>query len=511
MRIVIVEDEAPIREGMAKLLHQIDKKYEVVGKAVDGQSGYELICSLRPDLAIVDIRVPNMDGLSMVRKLRERKMQCQVLVLTAYSEFDYARQAIELGIVSYLLKPLKIPELKVALRQVELVLQKEENREYAFSLDNIFLSCMNGQLEPDEYFHKQTYEKYGFTVRDPAELFLIWLGDGFEEQRGLARELLEHVATYSVKYSAHIREAKSWKSILMILYRQPAGESQRTYYKRSVMPMLCSNLKRPMVCVWRKSEQILDISRILPEMLKEMEWNLWFPDRFLICREEIDRLHVVPVKYPLDLEDQAKWAVRRKDWKKLFTCYERLYECMMQEPHLPSQIKECLIRFNWSMIRAQKDRKEESELQIQNILQKIAAACTWEQISLAMREFMSILNCVDRQEEDPSVSDLIQRAKDFIRKYYNQGITLEETARRLYVSEEYLSMQFKKETGNTFTETVRHYRIDRVKTLLVDTHLRMNQIADLAGYSDPKYMSRVFREEVGMLPSEYRKIHSEVI
>ena len=100
MRIVIVEDEAPIREGMAKLLHQIDKKYEVVGKAVDGQSGYELICSLRPDLAIVDIRVPNMDGLSMVRKLRERKMQCQVLVLTAYSEFDYARQAIELGIVS---------------------------------------------------------------------------------------------------------------------------------------------------------------------------------------------------------------------------------------------------------------------------------------------------------------------------------------------------------------------------------------------------------------------------
>ena len=266
-----------------------------------------------------------------------------------------------------------------------------------------------------------------------------------------------------------------------------------------------------MVCVWRKSEQILDISRILPEMLKEMEWNLWFPDRFLICREEINRLHVVPVKYPLDLEDQAKWAVRRKDWKKLFTCYERLYECMMQEPHLPSQIKECLIRFNWSMIRAQKDRKEESELQIQNILQKIAAACTWEQISLAMREFMSILNCVDRQEEDPSVSDLIQRAKDFIRKYYNQGITLEETARRLYVSEEYLSMQFKKETGNTFTETVRHYRIDRVKTLLVDTHLRMNQIADLAGYSDPKYMSRVFREEVGMLPSEYRKIHSEVI
>ena len=92
-----------------------------------------------------------------------------------------------------------------------------------------------------------------------------------------------------------------------------------------------------------------------------------------------------------------------------------------------------------------------------------------------------------------------------IRKYYNQGITLEETARKLFVSEEYLSAQFKKQTGNTFTETVRKYRIEKVKELLVETHLKMNQIAELSGYSDPKYMSRVFKEEVGMLPTEYRK------
>lgn len=118
---------------------------------------------------------------------------------------------------------------------------------------------------------------------------------------------------------------------------------------------------------------------------------------------------------------------------------------------------------------------------------------------------MLILDYSEPEPEEQSASDLVQKAKTLIRRYYNQGITLEETARKLFVSEEYLSAQFKKETGSTFTETVRRYRIEKVKELLVETTLKMNQIAELAGYSDPKYMSKVFKEEVGMLPTEYRK------
>ena len=91
------------------------------------------------------------------------------------------------------------------------------------------------------------------------------------------------------------------------------------------------------------------------------------------------------------------------------------------------------------------------------------------------------------------------------KKYYSEGITLEETASRLYVSEEYLSTLFKKETLSSFTETVRKFRIEKIKDLLLNSKLKLNQIAELTGYSDPKYMSRVFKEEVGMLPTEFRK------
>src|SRR5699024_11319485 len=92
---------------------------------------------------------------------------------------------------------------------------------------------------------------------------------------------------------------------------------------------------------------------------------------------------------------------------------------------------------------------------------------------------------------DEGLSPLVRKAVQLVRKYYDQGITLDEIAERLFVSEEYLSTQFKKETGVGFKETVRKYRIERIKGLLIGTRLKLNQIAELTGYADSKYMSRV--------------------
>ena len=82
------------------------------------------------------------------------------------------------------------------------------------------------------------------------------------------------------------------------------------------------------------------------------------------------------------------------------------------------------------------------------------------------------------------------------------------SARRLHVTEQYLGTQLKKETGSSFTEIIRRYKIAHVKQLLLDTELKLNQIASMAGFSDPKYMSKVFKQEVGMLPNEYRRMNT---
>ena len=145
---------------------------------------------------------------------------------------------------------------------------------------------------------------------------------------------------------------------------------------------------------------------------------------------------------------------------------------------------------------------EIDETEIRNLMQQITYAISWKQIEKAIQGLERMISYEHKFEQ---YSTLIQKAMEIIRKEYDSGITLEETANQLYVSEEYLSSQFKKETGYNFTETVRKYRIEKIKELLRTTKYKMNQIAELVGYSDPKYMSKVFKEEEGILPTEYRR------
>lgn len=505
MQIIIVEDEAPIREGMAKILQKINRDYEVAGTASDGKEGYKLISKLEPDLVIMDIQMPKMDGLTMLKKLRAENNHCKVIILSAYSDFNYAKQAIELDIENYLLKPIKIPELKQALRQVEEAITKEQNSEQIFSIDNIFMGCINGQVHPDEKLSALMKEKYGFSVEDPAEVFVLWLGESYEEQVKTAKELLNQVGEHTVKFSSFVAAMDIWKMLVMVIYRVQGGSSQYSYFQKSVVPMLKSNLKEPAVCIWKEADQICNLPDALMEMREEREWNLLVENGTLLSKDVITKLQAVPLKYPVELQDRAQKAVSLGDKEALKDIYEKLFHYFREDTHQPSEIKDTIMHFGMACVQVYKENNEfDSEMQVQNIMRKISIAVSWAQIQNALIEFFDVMDFTI-EEEDLPVSSMVQKAQQMIKKYYDQGITLEEIANKMFVSEEYLSTQFKKETGNSFTETIRRYRIEKIKELLTNTHLKLNQIAELAGYTDPKYMSKVFKEEVGMLPNEFRK------
>ena len=126
-----------------------------------------------------------------------------------------------------------------------------------------------------------------------------------------------------------------------------------------------------------------------------------------------------------------------------------------------------------------------------------------------MDAMLELFACIENDEKKQTSAELlVQKALSIIKECYSDGINLEETARRLHVTEQYLGTQLKKETGSSFTEIIRRYKIAHVKQLLLDTELKLNQIASMAGFSDPKYMSKVFIQEVGMLPNEYRRMNT---
>lgn len=508
MKIVIVEDEAPIREGMGKILHKISPDYELAGKASNGLEGLKLIREVKPDLVIMDIQMPDMDGLEMLEEVRKEQIACRALVLSAYSEFTYAKKAIELGIENYILKPIKIPELKKVLKQIETEIAREQSREKIVTLDSIFLGGLNGQVSVDWQLDEIVWDKFGFHVDAPLVLFLVWLGNGYEKQRDAARRILTDVGEHGRDFSLHLLDLPGREEFIAVLYK--TGDSVKLYadFQRSVAPMLYASLSRPVVCVWEEADGISGMEAAVGRLRKDMEWNLIMGEGSIISQKMIGQIETVPLKYPIDLENQARQSIIKRDEEAFKKSYVTFRELCRQSRCHPKEIKEACIRYSWAVLNTAKEYGSlQEELSARRMMETISEAVTWDQVRDALKMFFQKVVMLREKEEELSVSAMVQRALQMMQEYYSQGITLEEIARKLLVSEEYLSTQFRRQTGMTFSETIRKLRIEKVKVLLVNSTLKLSQIADMAGYSDPKYMSRVFKEEVGMLPAEYRKMN----
>lgn len=118
-KVLLVEDESLIRKGIRMTVNWGALNCMVVGEAENGEEGLKAVSALHPDLIITDLRMPKMDGLEMLKKLREEGNEAAVIVLTAYDQFSYARSALRLGVVDYLLKPFHDGELEETILRIK--------------------------------------------------------------------------------------------------------------------------------------------------------------------------------------------------------------------------------------------------------------------------------------------------------------------------------------------------------------------------------------------------------
>lgn len=527
MRIVIVDSEAAMREKIKNIAVKAEKDHilksgcDLVGEAADGRAAFDLIKSTRPDLVIMELMLPRLDGIPLLKQIRAEKIHSRVIIITNEKDFDRVREVIALGIDEYLIKPVEESKVEDALRTVEDKLVEELVVGNALSVENIFMSYLNGRVYSEQIIDEVTYGKHGFTMKDPGSLFVVWLGAGYTEQREMVQRILENQGRFQ-PFSLCVLPIAEWRLLIAIIYETEGDcldyakkdrtkeEKQKEWYdlcKKNFVHSLNGSVRGELVCLWSDTEELGNMKVSLETLRSIREWNLVFDRGEVIRKRDVEELEIVPMKYPAELEQNVRQMVLNNNRKEIIKCYFILYDHCRRDPHSPAQIKELFIRFNMAVVSAYKMKNEvTSELQIQRVMQDIAQAMSWGEMRTAIENFFHALNFyTDENEHEQQWSPLIQKAYQTVKKYYDQGITLELLAGKLFVSEEYLSSQFKKETGMGFKETVKALQLERIKELLIDTSLKLNQIAELAGYSDPKYMSRVFKDEVGMLPSEYRK------
>ena len=513
MKIVIVEDEIRIREGLVKLIKKINEEHEVVGEAENGIEGLQLIEETKPDLIITDIKMLDMDGLEMLKRLKEMKSSAKAIVLSAYSEFSYAQQAIKLGISEYLLKPIAVGELTQSLRNIEIQLEQELNYkrnrlEVLQSLENVFYSILLGGTIVDKElieFLNRTYQ-----LDDSSDFIMIpvYLGNQYEQNYERMSKRLHSILRDKDKQEYRLLEIPQNKILLIIIFAFTDEHELEQWFRNRVL----LQLKREKICQacfgWTSFRGISKMKNSLHILQKNMDWNILFGDDVIVSYPKVTQIQTVPLSYPIDIENQMRVALCALDSKKL----ERIINtfcCYFKDGNLysPKEVKESFVRFLWSMISVAKeiDFNQYKSLDQQEFLKNIMSATTYSELVQTLDDFITLLP-IDIAGE-PSISFTVQRAKSLVHEFYNQGITLEEIALKLNITPEYLGTQFHKELGINFSSYIKNHRITKAKELLIGTHLKLYEIANKAGYSDAKYFSQVFKECTGQLPTEYRKMH----
>ncbi|MBR6160009.1 MAG: response regulator [Lachnospiraceae bacterium] len=504
MRILIVEDEIRIREGIQKLLSRIGPEYEIVGEANDGGEGLEMCRKLAPDLVITDVQMPNMNGLEMLEAIYAEGMMTKAIVLSAYSEFEYARSAMKLGVTEYLLKPVNLGDFSNALENIKRQIAEDNRRkpEKVGTLDQIMRELIGGRLQVDDDMKSYLYNNYNISVDRDLVLIVAYMGNHYVSGAGAGKASLSHSLSLYEGIGQCSIEIEYLKSVVSIIYNCASSAD----LERWVQYQLLNSFTEHAAIGFTVVESLSDVKAGLDRLFPYMDWNLSFEDSVLISYPKITQVQTSMCIYPQDIEAKMKSAVcaadhdKEKELLRSFSDYftdGKVYD--------PREIKENYVRFIWAVIETAKGvgNAGAGKIQQQKLLEQIMNAKMREELTDICEMIAQTLDI--KEDETDSDNLTIRRAKSMISEFYHAGITLDEIASRLDITPEYLGTQFHRETGVTFSAYIKNFRIQKAKELLIGTSLKLYEIADRVGYSDPKYFSKVFKETTGLLPADYRK------
>ncbi|ULL17109.1 response regulator [Paenibacillus sp. H1-7] len=508
MRIVIVEDEEKIRYSIVRFIHKVSDAYQVVGECENGDVGLGTIRRLKPDLIITDIRMPVMNGIEMLEKLKEGGgSPPRTIILSGYSDFEYARKALQFGtVIEYLLKPVTADDLKQALLRAEAECSS---------------SYIDGRSPDREDWIKQLLAEAEWDWDHVPPSIKPWLADdaavdGYTASVYLGKEYEQSVTVVKERLRSALKQEPSVQEVVMENFPEHSEIMiylQRTPFSASYRPnvlwehlhaQLRSLSLDDLVVTWAHVPQFRQLKEAFLEARAIRKWSLVQNCR-CYNREFIEKLPDKPFAYPAQKEWSIKEAVSNRDQEKLMQQADCFVSQCMSEAVDPQDVIDAGIRLVSAMLHVAGAVLGEA-LGPGEIYHRLSLVQTPNELRCVLRETVDRIGAAfDRTPS--SYSLVINKCLKIIKDRYHSGITLEALAHSLHITPEYLSSLFQKELGISFTAFLKDTRITRAKQLLIGSGLKTFEVAERVGYSDAKYFSRVFKEMTGTTPGEFQRLH----
>lgn len=531
IKVFLVEDEIIIRNGVKNSLQWEKEGYEFVGEASDGELAYPLILKEKPDILITDIRMPFMDGLELSRLVKAELPNIKILILSGYDEFQYAKEAIKIGVTDYLLKPVSAEKLLEVLRRVkESILQEREEKELLLryskdmqeNIENkkakFFDRLMMNEMSMIEVVEEG--RKYDMNLSAPCYtvcLFKILMNS--EEKAAL-----EHIAQASETIEKDVEETggvylfrrgiSGWAFLVMAESEEQMREKIRDF----------SNQLHCIMAGWKQVEYFGGIGKCVDRIhkLKDsfQEADKVFASRFTENPKQI--LSIADLQRQAENEEvSVKGYVQvgkfrailekflNSGTKEEIMDFCEAYAAQMEKDHMCSTMVRQYVVMDICIVILSFCEKlgsgEELQKEVQSLQMSMQKVITLDAMKSYMENILTKVIELRDMVSGRRYSDLIKKAKEEIESsYMTEDISLNTVAMHVGMSPSYFSSIFSKEVGKTFVEYLTEVRMTKAKEYLMCSSMKTSEIGYEVGYRDPHYFSYIFKKTQGCSPKEYR-------
>ena len=546
LKIFLAEDEVVVRETIKRMIPWEELGFELVGEAADGEMALPLLIRQQPDLLITDIKMPFMDGLTLARLAKKEIPGLKVVILSGYDDFNYAKQAIGIGVEDYLLKPITKNALIERLSEIRSRYEHEKTQK--------------------EYYEKFQREMQAYEKNSSRDFFEALVGGSMDmmevykraEKLGLdivaeAYNVLIFTMNCDEDFSGQRDEYSSWEAeSLELLDNFFAGHSSAMLFRSNIFSYGVL-LKGQRETIEENTRACVDeIRKILSRQDGRREWFLAvgqsverlsqiqksyhtasraFSQRYLYDENILYYDEMETMEYPggqAETEDNA--YLQKVDVNALNPAIlqkflsnglqeetenfvKDYFYAIGQEPMESLVFRNYVIlNVRFSVISFIKglgcDTNEMESADTEEVLAESGKNME-SAIAYAKKMISQAIEIRDQNSGNKNRS-ILKTAVDFIDSHYmDEEISLNTVANVANVSSNHFSALFSQNMGQTFIEYLTTLRMNKAKELLRCTGMRSSEIAGEIGYKDAHYFSYLFKKTQGMTPSDYRKARED--
>ena len=521
-RVFLVDDEIAIREGIRNSHLWDDGRYSLVGEAPDGEIALSMIGDVRPDILLTDVRMPFMDGMQLASEVSRQMPWIQIIILSGYDDFNYARQAMSLGVQEYLLKPVSATDLRGALdRAADRIAQERQRSERQESLrrrivggsrfmkEKLLQGVLSTRMdEQEEQRGAEQMRQLGIDLVAGRYIALdISWQDGERDMEPVQDAL--YALSERTGGTVHVCAGRHG-SLALILGESERDVEERAYaFARSALGELRQlNCKGALVGVGDTVDRLglaaqsMNAARHVRHVRTKGGQCAGFTvvgSREL--QEEEEAPTVADVRPLYERMQYAEAGEARAILEE--------YLATLGGADIHLDVVEGYLRVETLMTASRVLHEAGGRTADLPEAQRLVRALTDAENGLDMDAAAELLRCAleYRDARRPGRGGaMLSRARAYLaQNFSNPNLMLRDVSEYVGVSDSRFSTVFGQQMGITFTEYLTALRIGKARELLTATQMRSSQIAQAVGYNDPHYFSYLFRKHTGLTPSEYRR------